>query len=578
MKRGLTLVRAAKTTIALGMAMAVLAGCGGGANEEKVIASAGDMKVTLADFNDAYNRITPNNRPDISTLEAKRRFALGLLDKEILLDEGKRLGGITDPKILNQIALNFRNVLASALYREEVEAKTEVLGRDVADLYEQRKFNVKLSHILLPDVETARRVRDEITAKKISFADAAKKYSLDQMTKNEGGAVGEIIWSRAMPEYQKYAFTLEPGTISEPFEGEYGVHLVLVHERLPQELPPLEDLRVSLRSDVRRQKETERMRTFLVELEAKANLTWHEEGLAALEQCIDAMLKQDIDTIPREEQYIPQPTEEQRRVPLASFGGRDWTIGDYTDALAMQPLPNRPVSRMPQRALKEMIRTTQIDAQLIYEEALARGLDKDPEVVMQDKRMREHILLELVHGRFLQDVDVTEDDARAVYDSVLAASPSALEIPERVDMLVLISTKEDVVREGLRRIRSGEPEGAVIQELSEDFRTKYRSGRTGLIPRANYAPQLEDVAFDPARVGKGWSEPIVTESSTGAVKVLAHEEPRVSTFEEQKQLLMNRLVQARGEAAFEEWMQARRDSLGVEIHDEVLELIGQPVS
>ncbi len=558
--------------------MAVLAGCGGGASEEKVVASAGDIQVTLADFNDAYNRITPTNRPDISTLEAKRRFALGLLDKEILLAEGERLGGISDPKILSQIDLNFRNVASQALYREEVEAKTEVLGRDVADLYEERKVNVKLSHIMLPDLETARRVREEITTGKISFADAAKQYSLDIMTKDEGGAAGEIIWSRVMPEYQKRAFDLEPGEISDPIEGEYGVHLVLVHERVPQEQLPLEDLRVSLRSDARRQKETERMRAFLQELEAKENLTWHEDGLAVLEQCIDTMLKQDIDTIPREEQYIPEPTEEQRRITLATFGGRDWTIGDYTDALAVQPLPNRPVSRMPRRALKEMIRTTQIDAQLIFEEAVARGLDKDPEVVMQDRRMREHILLELVHGRFLQDVEVTEEEARAVYDSVLAASPSALEIPERVDMLVLISTKEDVVREGLRRMRQGEPEEAVIQELSEDFRTKYRGGRTGLIPRANYAPQLEEVAFDPARVGKGWSEPVVTESSTGAVKVLAHEEPRVSTFEEQKQMLMNRLVQARGEGAFEEWMQERRDSLGVEIHDEVLELIGQPVS
>ena len=69
-----------------------------------------------------------------------------------------------------------------------------------------------------------------------------------------------------------------------------------------------------------------------------------------------------------------------------------------------------------------------------------------------------------------------------------------------------------------------------------------------------------------------------TESSTGAVKVLAHEEPRTSTFEEQKDLLTRKLVQARGEAAFEEWMQERRDSLGVEIHDDVLDLMGQPVS
>jgi parvulin-like peptidyl-prolyl isomerase len=246
--------------------------------------------------------------------------------------------------------------------------------------------------------------------------------------------------------------------------------------------------------------------------------------------------------------------------------------------MGKQMLTNRPVSDMPPSAYKELIRSTQIDPELIYEEALARGLDKRPEATDQDSRLREHILLEIVHGRFLQAADVTEEDARAVYDSVLAVNSAALEIPERVDMIVLISSKEEKVREGLERIRRGEPEDVVVKELSEDLRTRHKGGRTGLVARANYAPPLEDVAFDPERVGKGWSEPIVTESSTGAVKVLAHEEPRVSTFEEQKDLLMRKLVQARGEAAFEEWMQEQRDSLGAEIHDDVLDLMGQPVS
>ena len=72
--------------------------------------------------------------------------------------------------------------------------------------------------------------------------------------------------------------------------------------------------------------------------------------------------------------------------------------------------------------------------------------------------------------------------------------------------------------------------------------------------------------------------PIETESGSGAVKVLAHEEPRLATFEEMKDGLIQTLTSQRGEDAFEEWLQARRDELGVVIHDDVLELIGQSVS
>ena len=52
----------------------------------------------------------------------------------------------------------------------------------------------------------------------------------------------------------------------------------------------------------------------------------------------------------------------------------------------------------------------------------------------------------------------------------------------------------------------------------------------------------------------------------------------VATFEEMRDGLMQNLVTQRGEAAFEEWLMARRDDLGVEVHDDVLELIGQSVS
>jgi hypothetical protein len=95
--------------------------------------------------------------------------------------------------------------------------------------------------------------------------------------------------------------------------------------------------------------------------------------------------------------------------------------------------------------------------------------------------------------------------------------------------------------------------------------------------RGSYAPQLEDVAFK-RKPGSSWSDPIVTETGTGAVKVLAYEAPRVATFEEMKQPILQRLVQARGDKAFEEWLNKQRETLKIEIHDDVLALIGQPVS
>jgi parvulin-like peptidyl-prolyl isomerase len=558
-----------------------LAGCGGGGgaknDNDKIVAKSGDVVVTLAEFHDAYNKITPNFRPDITTLEGRRAFASDLLNRAILLAEGERMGGITDPAVTAAIEQNRDGNMLTLLYRQEVEGKVEVLGQEVADVYEKRKTNVKMAHILVEDVPTAARIREEIVSGKISFEDAASKYSLDRNTATKGGALGEILWALNLPSFQAQAFTIEPGSVSQPIESEIGVHLVRVSERVDAGLATLEELRPTLRTDVRRQKEALRMREYVDALEAKAGLTWNDAGLDLLLDLIEEESKNDIDTIPAERQYMPRPTEEQRAVEIARFGGRTWTVGDFVSAFAQQPPQFRLANRIPKVGLRQLIRTTQIQNELLKQEALALGLDKHEEVLSKRDRLYEQILIEQVHSRFIQAADVPVEEVKGLYDSTLAANPDAMMVPERVDMVILVHTDQAVVEEGLRRIRSGESEEAVISELTLDFRTKGKGGRTGLVARGNYSPQIEDEAFQ-RRPEQGWSRPIVSESGTGAIRVISREAPRLATFDELKDQLIQQMANARGEGAFEEWLKQERDRRGIEIRDEVLQLIGQPVS
>jgi hypothetical protein len=189
--------------------------------------------------------------------------------------------------------------------------------------------------------------------------------------------------------------------------------------------------------------------------------------------------------------------------------------------------------------------------------------------------LREQLLIEKVHGGFLQAADVPIEDVRALYDSTMAEDPNAFTMPERVDMVIVTHENPKVVENAVRRIKSGESEEAVIAEVSMDTRTNQKGGRTGLIARQSYSEAIEDRAFSGV-VGKGWSEPIVTPTGTGAIKVLQQEASRPATFEEVKDGLTQNLVRMRGEAAFEEWLASRRREMNVRINDDVLNLIGQP--
>jgi parvulin-like peptidyl-prolyl isomerase len=75
-------------------------------------------------------------------------------------------------------------------------------------------------------VDRAGEMREQIQAKKITFADAVKKYS-QAPTAADGGDIGLISRHEPMPEaFSEAAFELEPGQTSEPVLTSFGVHLV----------------------------------------------------------------------------------------------------------------------------------------------------------------------------------------------------------------------------------------------------------------------------------------------------------------------------------------------------------------
>ncbi|GIW94399.1 MAG: hypothetical protein KatS3mg110_2440 [Pirellulaceae bacterium] len=79
----------------------------------------------------------------------------------------------------------------------------------------------------------ARRVREEILAGKIRFADAAARYS-QSPTGASGGNLGWIERHQPMPEsFSRAAFDLELGKVSEPIITRIGVHLIQCLEEEP---------------------------------------------------------------------------------------------------------------------------------------------------------------------------------------------------------------------------------------------------------------------------------------------------------------------------------------------------------
>jgi peptidyl-prolyl cis-trans isomerase D len=117
---------------------------------------------------------------------------------------------------------------------------------------------VHVEHILLMTVGKTDAEVDEIKkkaqdilnqAKKgASFEDLAKKYSEDPGTKDKGGDLGWIIQGQTVAEFEKAAFSLPKGSISDLVKTQYGFHILKIIDKESAHTKPFDEVKDSIRA------------------------------------------------------------------------------------------------------------------------------------------------------------------------------------------------------------------------------------------------------------------------------------------------------------------------------------------
>ena len=143
---------------------------------------------------------------------------------------------------------------------QAIEALLAEREPDVRKLYEERSQlydvpeQIRARHILLrlgqdatPEEvaaveERARAVLERLRAGE-EFAVVAQETSEDEGSKANGGDLGFFQRGQMVKAFDEAAFSLEPGTLSEPVRSEYGFHVIRVEEKKAAQHRPFEEVR-----------------------------------------------------------------------------------------------------------------------------------------------------------------------------------------------------------------------------------------------------------------------------------------------------------------------------------------------
>lgn len=137
------------------------------------------------------------------------------------------------------------------------DAEKRKYYQDHLDNYRQQE-RVSVRHILLratdkePEKLAQARQKAEELLKQLKagakFEDLAKASSEDTASAVKGGDLGWIVRGQTVPNFEKAAFSLKAGALSEPVQTEFGIHLLQVTEHEDARVRPLEEVQAEIQS------------------------------------------------------------------------------------------------------------------------------------------------------------------------------------------------------------------------------------------------------------------------------------------------------------------------------------------
>ncbi|MBN2790518.1 MAG: peptidylprolyl isomerase [Candidatus Delongbacteria bacterium] len=158
---------------------------------------------------------------------------------------------------VSKLKKEYRTEIRKTLFVDKLKnrklQKIDVSRKEIEDFYNnfkdsipEVKSTISLSQLVINSSDESlalqkvfqklKAIKEEIISGKITFEEAAEKYSQDPASAKNGGELGITSRGDLVTEYEISAYNLNEGDISEPVRTAFGYHLIRLNKKIGEKI------------------------------------------------------------------------------------------------------------------------------------------------------------------------------------------------------------------------------------------------------------------------------------------------------------------------------------------------------
>lgn len=217
-------------------------------SDKEIVAKVGDVEITKDEFYDLlveqYGEASLDGMISDKIIELEiKKSDIKITEDEVNEEFAKMENYYGGAEVLEQTMAQYNmtkeemqeNIKLNLSMKKLVSKDMVITEEEIAEFYEENGeiFNkgeqVNASHILVKTEELANEVLGKLDAGE-SFEELALEYSEDGSAAN-GGNLGFFGRGAMVEPFDKAAFSLPIGEISQPVQSQFGYHIIKVNEK-----------------------------------------------------------------------------------------------------------------------------------------------------------------------------------------------------------------------------------------------------------------------------------------------------------------------------------------------------------